>query len=423
MKRFGMMNLALALTLLLPVSTWAQRETRETREGSKLIGLAMTKQTQAEKAELYQQAMTHLRQGMAQDAENARVWLLAGTALAGMGEMQEADRAFEQALALNPGYADDVETERFDAWVASFQNGLNALENEQMDDALRYLEAAEMIHTGRPEAQMYLGVLYANHRNDYGKAAQAFRASLAATEGPLFAELDDEGKQEWIGMRASLRQNIEQMVMTQGVADFQEQRFAEAAASFKELTELNPHSRDIWFNYSQALLAEAQRIGDNLATLPEAQASEVKQQLVQSYTELERVAKKAQEMDPNNELLYLLIANSHRMRGEYTGDEEAGSQAAYAALQAADEMPVSVDEISIVPGEGNAQLTGVIKNRKLTAGTPVRLNFTLLDHEGRAVGEQTITVNAPDADTEVQFQGTVTLQGDIAGWKYTVVSS
>jgi tetratricopeptide (TPR) repeat protein len=424
MKRFGTMNLVLVLMLMLPVSAWAQRDTRETREGSKLIGLAMTKQTHEERAEFYQQAMTHLRQAMQQDAENARVWLLAGTALAGLGEMQEADRAFDQALKLNPEYAEEISTERFDAWIASFQQGLEALENEQSAEAIRHLEAAELIHGGRPEAQMYLGVLYANHANDFPKAEEAFRASLEATRGPLFAELNEEDQAEWISMRASLLQNIEQMVMMVGVTHFQEQRYDEAAKSFKELTELNPHSRDSWFNYSQAMLAEAQRIGASVDTMTEeAEAAAAKQRLVEAYAELERVAKKTQEMDPNNEDLYLLIANSHRMRGEYTGDEEAGSQAAYAALQALDAIPVAVDEVNIVPGEGSAQITGVVRNRKLAAGTPVTLTFTFVDQQGQSVGEQAITITAPDAEAEARFEGTITLQGNIAGWKYTVASS
>lgn len=424
MKRFGTMNLMLVLTLMLPVSAWAQRETRETREGSKLIGLAMTKQTHEERAEFYEQAMTHLREAMQQDAENARVWLLAGTALAGLGEMQEADRAFDQALTLNPEYAEEVSTERFDAWIASFQQGLQALENEQSAEAIRHLEAAETIHGGRPEAQMYLGVLYANHGNDFPKAEQAFRASLEATRGPLFDELSEEDQAEWISMRASLLQNIEQMVMMVGVTHFQEQRYEEAATSFKELTELNPHSRDSWFNYSQAMLAEAQRIGASVDTMTdEAEAAAAKQRLVEAYAELERVAKKTQEMDPNNEDLYLLIANSHRMRGEYTGDEEAGSQAAYAALQALDAIPVAVDEVSVVPGEGSAQITGVVRNRKLAAGTPVTLTFTFVDQQGQSVGEQAITITAPDAEAEARFEGTITLHGNIAGWKYTVASS
>jgi tetratricopeptide (TPR) repeat protein len=416
MIRFRTMNLALILILLLPLAASAQRETRQTREGSKFIGLAMTKQTHEEKADLYQQALTHLREGMAQDAQNARVWLLAGTALAGLGEMQEADRAFERALELNAGYREEVQQERFDAWVAAFQRGLQAMEGEQLDDALRHIEAAEQIHQGRPEGQLYLGILYANHQTDYRKAEQAFRKALEATRGPLFATLDEEGQAEWIEMRQSLADNIERMLMMQGVTDFQEQRYAEAAASFKTLSTENPYSRDAWFNYSQAVLAEAQRLAGTEGTPDDA----TKQRLVGLYNELEMVAKKTQELDPNNELTFMLLANAHRLRGELMGTAEAGSRAAYAVLEAHDAIPITVDDVNMAEQDGTMRITGVLKNRKLAAGTAVRLNFTLLQRDGSPAGQQTVTVTAPDADTETPFEVTIEPTAPAAGWKYTV---
>jgi hypothetical protein len=84
MKRTGTISVAL-LVLLLPSVAFAQRDTKQTREANKFIGLAMTKQTADERAVLYRQAMEHLREGMAEDAENAQVWKLAGTALAALG--------------------------------------------------------------------------------------------------------------------------------------------------------------------------------------------------------------------------------------------------------------------------------------------------------------------------------------------------
>src|SRR5690606_30257751 len=64
MKRPGMITLFFLAVLLLPSAGFAQKDTRETREASKFIGLAMTKQSPEEQAQMYEQAMEHLRKGM-----------------------------------------------------------------------------------------------------------------------------------------------------------------------------------------------------------------------------------------------------------------------------------------------------------------------------------------------------------------------
>ena len=81
MIRFGRLSLVLAVLLLLPTAVSAQKDSKYTREASKYMGLAMTRSDEAQRTQMYQQALTHLREGMQQDAGNAKVWLLAGTVL------------------------------------------------------------------------------------------------------------------------------------------------------------------------------------------------------------------------------------------------------------------------------------------------------------------------------------------------------
>jgi hypothetical protein len=40
--------------------------------------------------------------------------------------------------------------------------------------------------------------------------------------------------------------------------------------------------------------------------------------------------------------------------------------------------------------------------------------------DGNAVGTETLTVNAPAADEDVEFRGRATVDGEIAGWRYRV---
>jgi len=48
------------------------------------------------------------------------------------------------------------------------------------------------------------------------------------------------------------------------------------------------------------------------------------------------------------------------------------------------------------------------------------IHMTLLGTDGQVVGEGDINVTAPADKTIVEFQGTIPVSGDIAGWKYAV---
>lgn len=425
MNRLRGLTLALAAVLLLPLAVAAQGEqTSATREGSKFIGLAMTKQEQAERAEQYRQALAHLRPAMETDTENARVFFLAGQALAGIGEMAAADSAFDRAIALYPDYTEDVEMERRDAWIMAFQAGANAMEAGQSQEAIELLNEAEMIYQGRPEAHLYLGVLYANEVEDYELAERSFRTALEATRGPLLETLTPEQQEDWIGLRESLRFNIERTLMTRGVRSFSEQNFTGAIQNFADLTEWNPYSRDAWFNYGQSLLSEASAQQATLETLEGEAAEQKRQELIAMYDELQTVTEKAIELDPHSEILLFMLANTHTVRGQLRQSEEAtaeGQRLAYEVVQKHDALDFMIDNVSLTRGEGVIQITGEFKNRKLAEGTPVQLRFTLVDLDGETIGEQTITVNAPAADGAVSFEGSVNAEGDIAGWRYTVV--
>ena len=123
MIRFGRLNLALALLLLVPTVASAQRDSRYTREASKHIGLAMTRSDEAQRKQMYETALTHLREGMERDGDNAKVWLLAGSVFAALGDMVEADRAFVKAVQMHPAYAEEIAGEREQAWIDAFMPG------------------------------------------------------------------------------------------------------------------------------------------------------------------------------------------------------------------------------------------------------------------------------------------------------------
>jgi tetratricopeptide (TPR) repeat protein len=423
MIRFSRLTIALALLVVAPTVASAQRDTRYTREASKFLGLAMTRSDEAQRAEMYQQAMVHLREGMERDTDNAKVWLLSGTVLAALGEMQEADQAFTRAVQMHPAYADEIAGEREAAWIDAFNRGISQMDQQNYDEAIRVMEGAQLIYDQRPEALLNLGALYAS-RGENEKAIAALERAVEITHGPLFEQLDEEGQASWLSFRLLAGVNVAQLAAATGVEAFQAEQYEQAAEQFRRAAELNPHARDYWFNYVQALWAQTSKLEDGLEA-GGAPAEEAKQKLPPLYEQVEAAVLKTREMDPNSEILYLIEARAHRIRGDMAASEaakDAGHQAALRVLEAHDRLAVTLDNLNIYnDGEGVA-IAGELKNRKAAADAPVRIQFTFVALDGSTIGQETVTVNAPAPDSTVEFSGRANIEGNFAGWRYTVLN-
>lgn len=416
-------TLVLLFALLVPTLASAQKDSRYTREAEKYIGLAMTKQAQADRATQYQEAMKHLREGMQKDASNPKVWFLAGSVLASLGEVQEANAAFEKALELNPGYAEDIRVERHGGWAEAFNAGVAAMDEQKYDEAIRLMENAQLLFNERPEALMNLGLLYAN-RSDLAKAEQAFRDAVTATSSPLFATLEAEEQAQWLRYRDMAQTSIAQMQLARGVDAFQEQKYEEAFAEFSKAAESNPQSRDAIFNQAQALWAQAAALNDTLGKLPAGEQAAAKQKIEKVYREAEAIARRALELDPNNDALYAIIINAHQTRGEFApseADKKAHRDAVLAALEAQEKLTVILDEVAVMPDQEGVAITGKVKNVKLAPGSQVRIRFVLVGLDGKQVGEQEVTATVGAVDEQTTFEGRVVPSGEMAGWKYTIL--
>ena len=423
MKYTARMNLVVLLLLAAPGVVFGQRDTRETKEATTFIGLAMTRQDSAAKADMYRKAMEQLRPAMTSDAENAKVWLLAGTALAALGEMTEADQAFDRALQLNPEYAAEINGEREAAWVEAFNRGIALMDAQQYPEAIAAMQAAETIYDRRPEALMNLGALYANSGR-YIEAEQALQQAIVATEGSLFAELEPEQQAEWKRFRAMATSNIAQIQAQQGIEAFEAEQFDSAAVRFLRAVETNPQARDYWFNYGQALWAISTPLEESLATAASAADSAATiERLNELYGEIQRTAQKAREFDPNNEVLYLMEARTHRMAGDLgpEAQRDARHQDALRLLEAQDALAVLVEGVNAVPDmQGNVRITGTLTNVKAPEGSTVTVSFTLLDPQGASLGTQDVVVTVPAAEQTAAFEANAQVDGEVAGWKYVV---
>ena len=104
-------------------------------------------------------------------------------------------------------------------------------------------------------------------------------------------------------------------------------------------------------------------------------------------------------------------------------DQDASAQARYregiqAALDRHESAAIEMVEISIMPGSNSVTISGQVMNLKLQSGEPIRIRFTLMDRNGTAIGDQVVTVTAPEANGTADFSADIPTRGELAGWKY-----
>src|SRR5690606_3116230 len=169
-------------------------------------------------------------------------------------------------------YAADINVERETAWVEAFNRGIELMDAGQYPEAIAAMEAAQAIYDRRPEALMNLGALYANSE-EYVLAEEALQDAIAATEGPMFAELEPDQQAEWTRFRTMATTNIAQIQAQQGIVAFEAEQFDSAAARFMRAAETNPQARDYWFNYGQSLWAISTPLEQSLETATAADSA------------------------------------------------------------------------------------------------------------------------------------------------------
>ncbi|NLG60652.1 MAG: tetratricopeptide repeat protein [Candidatus Cloacimonetes bacterium] len=426
MARFRGLFLSALVLLLLPAAASAQDDNKHTREATKHIGLAMTRQDEAERQEMYRQALTALEQGMAEDPNHAKTWFLAGSVYAALGQFAEADAAFDKALELYPEYEAELAAERENAWIQAFNTGVMAMDQGDNAAAIAALEAANELYSDRPEAFLNLGSLYAN-AGESAKAVEALKKAYEIVTGPMLQQVNEETKAQWASYAEMAKMNIAQLSGQAGIEAFQAENYVEAAAMFKAAAEENPHSRDFRYNYVQALFANVQMLEEQLdSARSKQQTAEVERlenELRPLYPQVIAAVEDVQRVDPANELLYIIAARAHRMNGLLSDDaavQKAGQDKALEFLTKRQNLPVYIDQVGIRTEGSEAVVTGTLTAASAAEGTPVVIHMTLLGSDGQSIGEGDITVNAPAAETAVEFQGSIPVNGEIAGWKYEI---
>lgn len=459
-------------------------DNKSTREASRAIGLAMLKSGEEQRA-LFEQALQGALASIESEPGNPKGWFLAGQAYANLGDYANADSAFTQAVTIYPDYAQEVDAERENAWVMAFNAAIEAYQVDDIPGAITKLEGADRIFQKRPEARLNLAAFYAQE-DQIDKAIDAYRGALEIIRGPMPEGLDDAGREEWVSNEemaalnlASLLSSTERFAeaeqvyrelierqadnltahaglaevlaqqgksdeagevynellsrpdltdshfLTIGVGLFRSDDFEGAANAFRMATEKNPYSRDAYYNLAQSLYMSVGKADDARKAAKGAEAKELDAKLLELNRELGTTTEKVLEFDPFNRDLLLFLARSYQSQGQLAANARERQQfqsKVQDLLTRYEEFPVEVNDISIRTGDEEIQVSGLVKNLKVKEGEAIRLAFSVFSSTGAVIGREEVTITAPMAETSTNFQVTIPVEGEFAGWKYERVN-
>lgn len=397
----------------------------------------------------WQGALEQAEQGIAADSANPQHYFLAAQALSGLGRYEEANDMFDRAESIYPAYELEIEPARETAWATAFNAGVEAYNAGRVEEAAELWENAGRIYNIRPESYLNLAVIH-TQQNEYQRAIDAYRAGLAAIERrPATRELSPEEVTERAESRATMMTNLAELLnyteqypeaeslyrqqleadpnnvalqsslalalakqgreaeaqqiyttllanqslapndlFSVGVALFNSKDYPRAAEAFRRVTATQPNSRDAWYNYANALYAQNE------------------------FQALVPVAERLVQVDPLNENSALILARAYR--------ETRQNQKALEALQANETAPVHVEELTMQPRQGSTRISGSVLGNTAAAGTPVQLRFTFYGANGE-LGTQTVTVNAPAAESTASFELVFENPEPVLAYRYELV--
>jgi tetratricopeptide (TPR) repeat protein len=485
----GLLLTSLLAGALFPAAASGQRRPSNnmwTRSAALYLDRAQKNPRADEKRELLLQALEAVKEGIARDPDNPQVWFLAGRTYVQLDSLAQADSAFTKAQELYPDYEEDIDAQRRNAWVARYNAGLSALEQQDIDGAIALLEKADLIYAKMPNARLQLGSLY-TRKGEYERAVATYRGALDILRGPareglaekdaaqwrqneevatfnlaqLLAQLDryEEAAQAYRDFLAREPQNraaklnlaivlgrmgrpdeageiyTELMgqadvtandLFTIGLGLYNSDQFVRAAEAFRKSLELNPHSRDALYNLAQALYRQSTDLEEAREKASGDEQRKAAADLESVYGELRDVAEKLRALDPHNRNVMLLLARAYRGLGDVNADDAATSEAwrdkALEVLQAQEQLPFEVGEMRMEAEQGKVRITGSVTNLKLEAGMPIRIRVIAVGKDGAEVGSQEVAVAAPAAEAKERFEAVIDAGVEVAGWKYEVVN-
>jgi tetratricopeptide (TPR) repeat protein len=398
--------------------------------------------------ENFERALELALEGVEADPTNPVHYLLAGMAYMRLSDFVAADSMFDRAQSIYPAYELDIEPQREAGWGEAFNAGLAAYADGDVEGTITHWRDAIALYDLRPAAHRNLGGLLATEGR-YDEAIQVYRDALAGMDKrPATTVLTHEESREREEEGVELEEQLTALLMinarydeaepllrkrlrrepesvdvrsdlasvlsslgreseareiysallsegglqtTQlfnlGVGLFRAQDFAGAEEAFRRLTELQPQSRDAWFNRANALFA------------------------MESWEALGPVGERLLALDPLGKNALLIAARARLETGDRDGAVEILGQV--------DAAPVYLEGPRVRNAGAGTTVEGRVTGNVAPAGSQVELRFSFFGDGGVLVGTATTTLSAPAQGESENF--VVTFDGRALAYRYELV--
>lgn len=427
------------------------RDNGFTRAAERLLQDAGSAETDAEKADLYGQALQNMQDCMVEDVDNPMCFFLAAQAQVGLKNFMAADSMFDKAEELHPRYVLQTDGFRERAWVDAYNEAIIPLNEGNIERAVEIFEGANAIYSDRHEAILQLGSLYSRLSRPED-AAEAYRATIeiltANRETAMADTLQAPTWEEHWGFARSGLANALQL----------SEQYEEAAVILNELIAEDPDDAGLIGNLASVLTElempdSVDALYDNLLNRPGltefdfanagvglyrigeydraaqafASAAEMnpfnrdaRVNLAQTHFSAENwealipAAEEVLEVDPLNGQMWIILARAHSS----LEDAEAASR----VFNEYQSIGYQIEDIMLDGGPtGGATVSGIFRNNTAEPGGTVTLRFHFGGANTREIGTLDIRVQIPAAEETVEFTGQFDSSDQVTGYTYEVV--
>ena len=167
----------------------------------------------------WDKAIEQLEAAVAVTPENAEAQYLLGQGYGKKGRFEDMNRAFDASLAAANTFEQQIKFEREKYWVEYFNKGVNAFNEENVDNAIQAFETAALVNSEKPENYRNLAVAYLR-KDQFDKAEENYKKALAVEP-----------------------EHVETLVNF-GIAYYNAGKFAESIEQFEKALEQDPNNSD-----------------------------------------------------------------------------------------------------------------------------------------------------------------------------------
>ncbi|MGB1657654.1 MAG: tetratricopeptide repeat protein [Longimicrobiales bacterium] len=408
------------------------RNTDNTRAAEDAIEAAEESTDPAEADQLYAQAKQFAEMAIQEDTLNPLAYRLAGVASIGTDDYTQAGGYFDKAIELRPLYEFDLVSVRERAWIDLYQEGSPYVQQGDYETATRYFEWANDIYSGRPEASVILGQVYAQLR-EHDAAIENLDAALAFADSETMMQADSATAASW-------REQLEPLPLLRAQVLADAGRFEQAVGTYRQMSAANPDdvelkrglaailmemgneaeatavymdmmempgldsetlfSIGVGFYQSSDYVNAATAFGNaSIASVNDRDALEMwarSLQLDSAYADIPAVAERWIDLDPHGQNGWLILAQAANQIGDSETTQEA--------IQSVDALDFIVNDLQLRRfGNGGAEVNGSVINKQLSQGDTVTLRFTFYADDGTPIGSVTETVTVGGVDMAQVF--------------------